>query len=164
MTGTSEQQTDGSAGPSPAAGPTRAPFVDAAGRVTDHAIDIFTTEYCWYLAWLLHARTGWPMVAVSENTLPVDGGTGWNHVLVEHPNGQYLDVTGLSDDHDVFDLWAIMLEMDMDEGGEAILETIDADMFRVRLSSDPDDVPDELRVATEALVTALLRQIEVPAA
>lgn len=132
-------------------------FLDEDGTVTDDAVIVFTTEYCWYLAWVLHQITDWPIVAVTDGSLHTDGGTEWNHVLVLHPSGNVLDATGLHDAEDKLDEWGILLEMDLPWGSESVLETIRAEDFRSRLSSDPDSVTPQFAAATRALAEALVR-------
>lgn len=57
---------------------------------------VFTQGDCWWLARLLHHRSGWPMFATGasdEASLPTRE-RWWTHVVLLTPNGDYLDIEG----------------------------------------------------------------------
>ncbi|WP_325705952.1 hypothetical protein [Amycolatopsis sp.] len=72
------------------------------GVIDDEARRAFTNGQCHALALALNEETGWPMVQVGVHGY---GGIP-RHWMVETPNGDLLDIKGLSTYEDVADRWA----------------------------------------------------------
>lgn len=126
--------------------------------VADQAM--FTAEHCNLLADAVHARTGWPVVAVG------DGGpeavAGWCHAGVLTPAGLVLDVEGLHEPMDWVERWGEQMDVigyDFDEYDDADVGVYDARRFGWAgpgNSFTTWDVPDQARARSEELATTLL--------
>lgn len=101
--------------------------------ITQDDIDEFTMRTCDRLAWVLHSRTGWPVIAIAveeEGDDPDAPGLGWIHTGVRQPDGRILDVEGSRELDEWLDArgeWPDALEVWAQEVTD----------FVVELSSDP---------------------------
>jgi hypothetical protein len=73
--------------------------------ITQADVYDFTMGACYLLADELHAATGWPKVAIPR-------GGGWSddmqkHVMVQRPDGLYVDIHGAQQLRDVLDRWHV---------------------------------------------------------
>lgn len=71
-------------------------------QITEGDLDAFTEGDCWVLAREINKRTGWKVFALGAFPEHVDfskrtlNDLDWVHVVVQTPDGSYLDVDGLS--------------------------------------------------------------------
>jgi hypothetical protein len=78
-------------------------------EITSQEISAFKFGDCWLLASVLNKLTGFPIYAIgkpkysSENLLAKD--SLWDHVFVELPNGQFLDIEGVADKETLSKNW-----------------------------------------------------------
>lgn len=86
-----------------------------------HSREVFTNEHCAVLADALHARTGWPIVAMGDGP---DGVVGWVHAGVLTPGGLIVDVDGLHEPADWAERWGDYVDSfgrdDLDYDWEAV--------------------------------------------
>ena len=71
--------------------------VRADGVIDDNAVQAFTRGHCHSLALALHQETGWPlfgMYSEEEGNMSHENGDTPSHVLVQMPNGDFLDIEG----------------------------------------------------------------------
>jgi len=130
------------------------PFLNHDGTVSEYADDVFTNHHCWYLAWVLHTKTGWPIVAVTDADAVGEGNYGWVHVLVQTPTGDLLDVQGHQSPQDIVDHWADYC----DYPDDIDLNSIPAADFVRLINDDPGAASDAFATATSDLADALLAQ------
>ena len=71
--------------------------------VAPRVIEAFTEGDCWLLALGLARRTCWPMVFINDwSGVEEDE---WCHVLVKHPDGEWIDIHGKNHPYDVKSHW-----------------------------------------------------------
>lgn len=66
------------------------------GKIDYDVIGIFTSGHCHSFALEMHRVTGWTMVAVELLDESIYGPVGEypSHIMVQHPNGKYVDIHG----------------------------------------------------------------------
>ena len=81
-------------------------WVELELRVIDsEAISWFAHGNCAALALAVHDLTGWPLVIAARNANPDLLTDTWMHVLVQRPDGRYLDIQGAHTPEDIESYW-----------------------------------------------------------
>jgi hypothetical protein len=71
-------------------------------------IEAFSLGDCWHLAKMLESLTGWEVHALSydaELALTEPEAVEWEHMVVRHPSGYLVDITGVYTDEALLERW-----------------------------------------------------------
>lgn len=128
------------------------------GEIGERAVELYTQGLCWYLAWVLHERTGWPIVVVADSHPRY---INWCHMLVERPDGLLVDIHGAQSRKRVLRHW----RGECDDPPSAHLKHMGQERWEVEefdqvLGADPRSVLPAHAQLTERVADVVLAEME----